>query len=179
VEAERPIRDALWAAIRQQLTGVKLKRAALSKLVTWQSARAVIELRRLNVKGGHEACVLDLIARAADTDLDGWIVDLCGAAEVEPQGHMHDDRKRDRADLWALGKLAGVDCDAIAKKLTPTQAKAAAKDSAAIPAKEKPSKSTPAKPTKKRTLDAASRKRIAEAMRKRWAAARQKKAGRK
>jgi ParB/RepB/Spo0J family partition protein len=161
LEAERPIRDAVWLEIRSKLYGPKLIRAALGRMISWQTARRICEMRGLKVKGDVDDAILALIDKASDADLNGWLIDACGAEAVEPNEHMHDEPKRDREDLWALGKLVGVDCDAIADKLLP-------------PKLEPAKKSAPAKAAKKpKKLSAEGRKRIADAMRKRWAKAQQ------
>lgn len=167
VAAESPVRVAIWAAIKPKLTGPKLLRFLAHELAE-QHARAAVIAKLRGIKHAQwEASkpVQAAIAKAKDSEVEGWLAELASADAISIRGHMAAspaDRKRDREDLWALGKLVGVDCDAIAKQATP----------AAVKAKPAPAKKAAAKPAKKaakKKLSAESRKRIAEAMRKRWA----------
>lgn len=178
VEAERPIRLIVWSEIRARLKGPKLLRAIAAQLLEdGNGAADLAVLRGIEVPtkdGTHTAwdkvrkTVAAGLENAKDADLEGWVVDVFGADKVLPNEHWHDEPKRDREGLWALGKLVGVDCDAIAKKATPavTKAKPAPTKKAVThpPAEKKAAKKRVVK-----KLSAEGRKRIAEAMRKRWA----------
>jgi ParB family chromosome partitioning protein len=173
VAAESPVRVAIWAAIKPKLTGPKLLRFLAHELAE-QGARAVIVAKLRDIKHAQwEASkpVQAAIAKAKDSEVEGWLAELASADAISIQQQMAAspaDRKRDREDLWELGKLVGVDCDAIARKATPAVTKA--KPAAAKPLAAK--KAVTPKPAKKRVvkkLSAEGRKRIAEAMRKRWA----------
>jgi ParB family chromosome partitioning protein len=163
IEAERPIRLILYSEIRPKLTGAKLLRAAADLVLQSATTRAVATLRNIPVKGdgwsASAAPVREALTKAKDAELEGWLADLIAADSVEPTGREDDD---DRESLWALGKLVGLNCDAIVKKL----------DLALVKAKPAPAKKAAAKPAKKKAakkkLSAEGRKRIAEAMRKRW-----------
>jgi ParB family transcriptional regulator, chromosome partitioning protein len=170
VEAEEPIRLAIWAAIKPKLKGAKLLRAVLHDLAAYGGRADVVARLRGIAHEEYEATepLRKAIVKAKDAELEGWLADLAAADALSIGAHMCDEVESDREDLWALGKLVGVDCDAIAKKLAPPPLKA--KPAA-------PKKAAPAKPAKKKAapkkLSAEGRKRIADAMRKRWA----KKAG--
>lgn len=189
VEAERPIRLILWAEIRAKLKGPKLFRAVLRELMESRSGRDLAALRGIPIgKDASWETVIRAVGaafeKAKDADLEGWLLDVIGACNVLPNNYNYNDLKRDRASLWALGELVGVDCDAIAKKAAPAPVKAKAepaRPSEVVMAAAKRVREAAAKPAKKsapKKLSAEGRKRIADAMRKRWAA-NQKKAVRK
>jgi hypothetical protein len=71
------------------------------------------------------------LTKAKDAELEGWLADLIAADSIDPSGPDDDE---DRESLWKMGKLVGVDCDAIAKKATAPVAKGKA---APAPAKKK------------------------------------------
>jgi hypothetical protein len=154
VESERPVRLAVYAAIRPKLRGAKLLRAAASAIENQTADRSLSLLRGLDDPW-------TAFEHAKDADLEGWLADMIAAGGVEPNAYNADEPKRDRADLWALGKLVSVDCDAIAKKATPPVVKAK-------PAPAKKAAAKPAKQKARKQLSAEGRKRIAEAMKKRW-----------
>jgi ParB family chromosome partitioning protein len=175
VEAERPIRLIVYSEIRKKLTGAKLVRLVIANLLD-RAAGDVASLCGIRVEKGvgwEVICkrVSEAVAKAKDAELDGWLADVLVARSVMPSGHWCDDRKRDREELWKLGKFVGVDCDAIAKKATAPVAKtkpAPAKKAVGPVSKVMPA---PAKKKAAKKLSPEGRKRIADAMRKRWAKA--------
>lgn len=172
VAKETPIRTAVRAAIVPKLKGPKLLRAVVRALMLeGRHYSGLAILRGLPVKSWEQdqRSVIAAFEKAKDADLEGWVVDAVMAGGIVPREHMHDEPKRDREDLWALGKLVGVDCDAIAKKATKPVTKAAAAKKAEKKAPVKPAKNGQRAPKKK--LSAEARKRIADAMKKRWAKA--------
>lgn len=143
VAAESPIRMAVRAALLPKLKGAKLLRAVARNLILdGRQYVGIAVLRGLPVKSWHEneRGVLAAFEKAKDSELEGWLVDAVMASGIVPLEHMYDQPKNDRADLWALGKLVGVDCDAIAKKAAAPVTKAKpepAKKAAAKPAAKK------------------------------------------
>jgi ParB family chromosome partitioning protein len=162
VAAETPIRVSVWAAVRPKLTGARLLRAVLDDLADFgDRASVVAKLRGIAHPEWHATKpVRAAIAKAKDAELEGWLADLMFAEAISIHESLANEVKRDREDLWALGKLVGVDCDAIAKKVSAPVTKAA-------PAKKAVVK--PAKRKARKQLSAEGRKRIAEAFKKRWA----------
>jgi ParB family chromosome partitioning protein len=162
VEAEEPIRLAVWAAIKPKLKGAKLLRAVIDDLADFGDRAQVVAGLRGIAHEEYEATepLRKAITKAKDAELEGWLADLAAADALSIGAHMCDEVESDRADLWALGKLVGVDCDVIAKKVAPVPVKAKA-----APAKKA---AKPAKKKARKQLSAAGRKRIAEAMKKRW-----------
>jgi ParB family transcriptional regulator, chromosome partitioning protein len=140
VEAERPIRLAVYAEIRKKLTSAKLLRLAVSVLAE-RGFEGLAALRGIEVGEQYLAGKKKLSAafmKAKDAELEGWLADALAGPHVLPHDYLHDERKRDREGLWNIGELVGVDCDAIAKKVTGPVAKSkAAKKAVPAPAKKK------------------------------------------
>ena len=163
-EAEQPIRLAIWAAMKPKLKGAKLLRIVANDLADMGTRADVVARMHGIAHEEYEATepLRKAIAKAKDADLEGWLAELAAAEALAINPHMHEDIASDREGLWALGKLVGVDCDAIAKKATPAPVKP--------PAAKKAVKAKPAKKAAPKKLSAEGRKRIAEALKKRWGA---------
>ncbi len=148
VVKETPIRMAVRAAILPKLEGAKLLRAVAQRLLNHGGHYdLLVKLRSLALKEksveGCARAVNEGFAMAKDGELEGWIVDALMVPNLLPNAYWRGQPKRDREDLWALGKQAGVDCDAIAKQVSKTP-KVATK-----PAKKAAAKK-PAKPAAKK-----------------------------
>lgn len=154
IEAETPIRRAIYAAIKEKakLTADELLRELMPTAVRGYGL-IVCKLAEISIPGTEAddgwkrqqaagEVLKREIAKRRGSALLALAFDILHGDDVMPRGHMHDSRKRDREDLWKLARKSGLDPDAIAKRLAPKPVK---------PAKGKaPAKKTAAKSPAKR-----------------------------